>query len=71
MNPEENVVHVSPTGANWDVESPAGTLAQGETKEEAIEAAHEAAAGIDATKIVVHTSDGMVEREIAAERSGS
>ena len=58
-------VHVNPTGDNWEVEDHVQTLAQAETKEEAIDAAKEAAAEKGAEKIVIHTHDGGVEREIA------
>jgi uncharacterized protein DUF2188 len=61
---EDNRIHVSMTGENWEVESATTTLAQTETKEEAIEEARSAAAERHAESIVIHTSDGMVEKEI-------
>lgn len=64
MSDDPKAVHVNPTGENWEVESEAGTLAQAETKQEAIEAAHEAAKDVQASEIVVHTSDGMVEAHL-------
>jgi hypothetical protein len=64
MSKEPRALHVNPSGENWDVESVVGTIAQAETKEEAIEAAREAAAEHRAESIIVHTSDGMVEKEI-------
>jgi hypothetical protein len=57
-------VHVNLTGENWEVESDTGTLAQTETREEAMEAAREVARQIGAARIVVHTSDGLIEKEI-------
>ena len=57
-------VHVNPTGENWEVESDAGTLAQAETREDAMEAARDVARQIGAKQIVVHTADGLVEKEI-------
>jgi len=64
MNEDDKAVHVSPTGENWEVEDESQTLAQAETKEEAISAAHEAASEVGADKVVVHTSDGHVVQEI-------
>jgi predicted RNase H-like HicB family nuclease len=64
MAEEPKALHVNPTGENWEVESEAGTLAQAETKQEAIEAAKEAAAEQNASEILVHTSDGMVESQL-------
>ncbi|MHA3773034.1 DUF2188 domain-containing protein [Verrucomicrobiota bacterium sgz303538] len=64
MSEEPIALHVNPTGENWEVESTVGTIAQAETKQEAIEAAKEAAAEHHAQAIIVHTSDGMVEAEI-------
>jgi hypothetical protein len=64
MSDEPAKVHVSMIGENWEVESETATLAQAETKEEALEAAQEAARGEQAETIVVHTSDGMIEKEI-------
>jgi hypothetical protein len=59
-----NHLHVSQTGENWEVEDLSQTLAQAETKEEAIDAAHDAARDMKADKIVVHTADGRIEVEI-------
>jgi hypothetical protein len=64
MNPAQKNVHVNPTGENWEVESEVATLAQAETKEQAIEAARDAAPEVGADRILVHTSDGLVEKEI-------
>ena len=64
MNNTQKAVHVNPTGENWEVESESGTLAQAETKAQAIDAAREAAPELGADRIVIHTGDGMVEREI-------
>lgn len=62
---EPKSLHVSQTGENWEVEQETGgTVAQAETKEEAIEAAKEAAPSIGASEIVIHTADGRVEKEI-------
>ena len=69
MNPAAKNLHVNPTGENWEVESDAATLAQAETKEQAIEAARDAAPELGADRIVVHTSDGLVEKEIPLSRS--
>ena len=66
MDENPQAVHVSPTGENWEVEKETGTIAQAETKEEAIAAAQEAAREIGATEIQVHGSDGTVERTIPA-----
>ncbi|RYD72340.1 MAG: DUF2188 domain-containing protein [Verrucomicrobiaceae bacterium] len=68
MSEEPKVLHVNPTGENWEVESAVGSVAQAETKHEAIEAAREAAAEHQAEAIVVHTYDGMVEQEIRLPR---
>ena len=65
MNNTQKTVHVNPTGENWEVESESGTLAQAETKAQAIDAAREAAPELGAERIVIHTGDGMVEREIS------
>jgi predicted RNase H-like HicB family nuclease len=70
MTTEGKTIHVNITGENWEVEGPAGTIAQAETKEEALEAAHEAAREQGAVAIKVHTSDGMVEQEIAVVPQG-
>lgn len=64
MSEEKPTIHVSMTGENWEVETDKQTLAQAETKEEALEAAREAAEATGAEKIVVHTSDGMTETEL-------
>lgn len=64
MSENQKAVHVSPTGENWEVESDAATLAQAESKQEAIEAAKEVAPQVDASAILVHTSDGRIEQEI-------
>jgi predicted amidohydrolase YtcJ len=71
MSEEKPTIHVSMTGENWEVETDKQTLAQAETKEEALEAAREAAQAAQAEKIVVHTSDGMVEKELPTPKSGS
>lgn len=68
MSKEPKALHVNPTGENWEVESSVGTVAQAETKEEAIQAAREAASEHQAEAIIVHTSDGMVEKEIPVTR---
>lgn len=60
-----NDVHVNQTGANWEVEDYAQTLAQAETKEEAIDAAKELAAEKGGAKVVIHSHDGGVEREFS------
>jgi hypothetical protein len=61
----EKTLHISQTGANWEVEDQTQTLAQAESKAEAIEAAMEAALEHeDVEQIVVHTSDGAVEKSI-------
>jgi hypothetical protein len=57
-------LHVSQTGENWEVEDQAQTLAQAETKSEAIEAAMEVALRGGVEQIVVHTADGAVESTI-------
>lgn len=62
----ENNLHVSQIGENWEVEDATQTLAQADTKEEAIAAAHEAAEDMPVGKIIVHTSDGGTEQEIPA-----
>ncbi len=69
MSDDLKAVHVSATGENWEVESNAGTLAQAETKQEAIEAARDLAADVQAEEIVVHTSDGMVEARLPVQAS--
>jgi hypothetical protein len=57
-------LHVSQAGESWEVEDQSQTLAQAQTKEEAIDAAHEAASEKRVEKIVVHTADGKIEVEI-------
>jgi hypothetical protein len=57
-------LHISQTGENWEVEDQSQTLAQAETKAEAIEAAMEVALEREAEQILVHTSDGAVESTI-------
>ena len=64
MSDEPKALHVNQTGENWEVESSLGTVAQAETKQEAIEAAKDVAPDHAAEEIVVHTSDGMVEAKI-------
>jgi diacylglycerol kinase family enzyme len=64
MPEESKALHINQTGENWEVESESSTVAQAETKQEAIEAAQEAAQELRAETIVVHTSDGMVEAEM-------
>ena len=65
MSEEPKALHVSPTGENWEVEKESGaSVAQAETKEEAIEAAQEAASEEGASEIIIHTADGRVEKEI-------
>ena len=68
MNDEPKNLHVSATGENWEVESDSGTVAQAETKEEAIQAAKEAAPEAGAASILVHTSDGRIDEEITVRR---
>jgi hypothetical protein len=55
---------VNPIGENWEVESEAGTLGQAETKLEAEELATSLAKEVGAEKVAVHTSDGLVEKDI-------
>jgi hypothetical protein len=62
--PEDKAIHVSQTGESWDVETASTPLASAGSKEEAIELAKAEAAAQEAKAIVVHTSDGMVEKEI-------
>src|SRR3954471_18883526 len=61
---DDKRIHVSMTGENWEVESSTRTLAQAETKEEAIEEATAIAKEQPAEAVTIHTSDGMVEKEI-------
>jgi hypothetical protein len=58
-------LHVSQTGDKWEVEANDQSLAQAGTKEEAIDAAKEEVPALSAGTVVVHTSDGKVEKEIA------
>ena len=69
MNEPEKTIHVSPTGENWEVESDTGTLAQAETRSEAIEAARESAAESDVRSILVRNSDGSVQEELRMPRT--
>lgn len=62
---EDKALHVNQTGENWEVENETGTLAQAETKQEAIEAARELASRMGAGKVIVHTADGLVESELS------
>ena len=62
-------MHVSQIGENWEVEDQSQTLAQAETKEDAIDAAQDAAREMKADKIVVHTADGRIEVEIPVRQS--
>jgi Uncharacterized protein conserved in bacteria (DUF2188) len=62
-------LHVSQTGESWEDEDSSQTLAQAETKEEAIDAAHDAGSERKAEKIVVHTADGRIEVEIPVRRA--
>ncbi len=71
MSEEPKALHVNETGENWEVESESSTVAQAETKQEAIEAAQEAAQELGADSIVVHTSDGMVESETPVVRAAA
>jgi hypothetical protein len=64
----EKDLHVNPTGENWEVEDQTQTLAQAETKAEAIEAAMEVALDTQVEQILVHTSDGAVETTIPVKR---
>ena len=61
-------LHVNQTGENWEVEDQTQTLAQAETKAEAIEAAMEVALDTQVEQILVHTSDGAVESTIPVKR---
>lgn len=65
----EKNLHISQTGENWEVENESQTLAQAETKSEAIEAAMEVALDDDVEQIVVHTADGAVEHSIAIKKA--
>ena len=70
-NPEENAIHISPSGESWDVETEASTLASAASKEEALELARAEAPEQQADTIVIHTSEGMIEREIEVPREES
>jgi len=52
------------------VEDHSQTLAQAQSKEEAVDAAHEAAREKKVEKIVVHTADGKIEVEIPVKSAG-
>jgi hypothetical protein len=60
----EKNLHISQIGENWEVEDQSQTLAQAETKAEAIEVAMEVALDEKIEQIIVHTSDGAVETSI-------
>jgi hypothetical protein len=62
--PEDKAIHISQSGDSWDVETASTSLASAGSKEEAIELAKSLAAAQEAKAIVVHTSDGLVEKEI-------
>jgi len=64
----EAAVHVSPIGENWEVETEAATLGQADSKSEAEELAKGLAEEVGASKVAIHTSDGVVEKEIAVKR---
>ena len=64
MNDPKPSLHVNPIGGNWEVESEAGTLGQAETKSEAEELAATLAREVGANNVAVHTSDGLVEKDI-------
>ena len=53
------------------MESEAATLAQAETKEDAIEAARDAAPELGAECIVVHSGDGTIEKEIVLQQTAA
>ena len=57
-------LHISQTGEHWEVEDQSQTLAQAETKSEAIEAAMEVALEGNVERILVHTADGAIETAI-------
>jgi nucleotide-binding universal stress UspA family protein len=67
MNKKSEILHVNPTGENWDVESTDATLGQAETKGEAIQLAEELAEAAGAETVHVHTAVGQVEAEIPVE----
>jgi hypothetical protein len=60
----DDTLHVSQTGENWEVENETQTLAQAETKGEAIEFAKESAREHGIEHILVHSSDGRIEQDI-------
>lgn len=65
------VFHVGPVGDHWEVEDANGkTIADGTTKEDAIEAACDAAKAEHGAEIVVHTADGSVEKAITPRTTG-
>jgi hypothetical protein len=68
MEEPQTPVHVSPTGENWEVETNSGTVAQTETREEAIQAARETAAEIKSETILVHNSDGSIQEQVSLPR---
>jgi hypothetical protein len=68
MSDPDKTIHVSPMGENWEVETVSGTVAQAESREEAMEAAREKAEEVQAESILVHTSDGSVQQEVTLER---
>jgi hypothetical protein len=68
MSEPDKTIHVSPMGENWEVETVSGTVAQAETREEAMEAAREKAQEVQAESILVHTSDGSVQQEVTVEK---
>jgi predicted TIM-barrel fold metal-dependent hydrolase len=65
MSEPEKTIHVSPNGESWDVETETSSVAQTETREQAIEAARENAAETNASSIVVHNSDGSIQEQVS------
>jgi hypothetical protein len=65
MNDPEKAIHVSPNGESWDVETETSTVAQTETREQAMEAARENAAETNASSILVHNSDGSIQEQVS------
>ena len=65
MSEPEKAIHVSPNGESWDVETETSTLAQTETRDQAIEAARESAAETNAASILVHNSDGSIREQVS------
>ena len=65
MSIKKSPIHVNPIGENWEIETEASTLGQAETKPEAEELAIKLAREAGAPSVTIHTSDGLVEREIA------